>query len=98
MVIGRVSACAMTPRVEIGVQMTTTLTGDGALGEEMYSAEVPSRFGYSGISGSSDSLPVAVTVRKMGYVTPPTNYRQRCSRLVILHLKNWIFLYNTQME
>ena len=38
----------------------------------MYSAEVPSRFGHSGISGSGDSLPVAVTVGKIGSVTPPT--------------------------
>jgi hypothetical protein len=35
MIIDRVSAYAMTPRVEIKAQMTTALIGDGALGEEM---------------------------------------------------------------
>ena len=32
--------------------------------------EVPSRLGYSGISGSSDSLPVAVTAGKDGLCNP----------------------------
>ena len=35
MVTGRVSACPMDPQVEIEAQITTALTDDGALGEEM---------------------------------------------------------------